>query len=168
MSRKEAYMKRIAVILLTVALLCLSLTGCGNEAGTANYNVNDIASSVESVAKIENPIDITEDDLVYEFGMAMENVSEFSGQKTGVANAAGTVLVVKAVSGKTDDVKNALESYKNGLVSVSENYQNDFPEAYKQISDGRVVTKGDCVILAIAAADVEYTDIDTCIDEAFK
>lgn len=161
-------MKRVFAILLSVCLLCGVLAGCGNGAGKANYNVTDIANALETVASIENPIDITQDDLIYEFGVDVEQVAEFSGQKTGVANTAGTVLVIQAKAGKASDVKTALDSYKNGLVSVSENYQNDFPDAYRQISDGRVITKGDCVILAIAAANVEYTDVDTAIDEALK
>lgn len=97
-----------------------------------------------------------------------DKVEEFSGQKTGVANTAGTVLVVKASAGSVDDIKAALENYKNGLVSVSENYQNDFPEAYQQVSDGRVVAKGDYAVLAIAAAGVDYTEVDAAIDEALK
>ncbi len=162
-------MKRIFVILLSVCLLCGTLAGCGGDSAVKeNYNVNDIASALESVASIENPIDITEDDLTYEFGVDMEQVAEFAGQKTGVANTAGTVLVIKANAGKASDVKTALENYKNGLIAVSENYQSDFPDAYKQISDGRIVTKGDCVILAIAGAGVEYTDVDTAVDEALK
>ena len=84
------------------------------------------------------------------------------------ANTAGTVLVVKASAGSVDDIKAALENYKNGLVSVSENYQNDFPEAYQQVSDGRVVAKGDYAVLAIAAAGVDYTEVDAAIDEALK
>lgn len=159
-------MKRFFAVLLAVCLVGGALAGCSGS--SANYNVNDVASAVETVAKIENPLDITEDDLTYEFGMDMSKIEEFSGQKTGVANTAGTVLVVKAAAGSADDVKTALESYKNGLVSVSENYQSDFPDAYQQVSDGRVVTKGDCVVLAIAAAGVEYTEIDAAIDEALK
>ena len=141
---------------------------CGGRFAGTNYNVNDVASAVETVAKIENPLDITEDDLTYEFGVDMDKVEEFSGQKTGVANTAGTVLVVKASAGSVDDIKAALENYKNGLVSVSENYQNDFPEAYQQVSDGRVVAKGDYAVLAIAAAGVDYTEVDAAIDEALK
>lgn len=159
-------MKRFFAGLLAVCLVGGAFAGCSGN--SANYNVNDVASAVETVAKIENPLDITEDDLTYEFGVDMDKVEEFSGQKTGVANTAGTVLVVKASAGSVDDVKAALENYKNGLVSVSENYQNDFPEAYQQVSDGRVVAKGDYAVLAIAAAGVDYTEIDTAIDEALK
>lgn len=164
-------MKRLISIVLAACLcgtLAFALVGCGSGAGSANYNVGDIAGAVEAVAKIENPLDITEDDLIYEFGVDMGKVAEFSGQKTGVANTAGTVLVVKANAGSADDVKAALEGYKNGLVAVSENYQSDFPEAFRQVSDGRVIGKGDFIVLAIAAAGVEYTDVDTAIDEAFK
>ena len=157
-------MKRFFAGLLAVCLVGAAFAGCSS----ANYNVNDVASAVETVAKIENPLDITEDDLTYEFGVDMDKVEEFSGQKTGVANTAGTVLVVKASAGSVDDIKAALENYKNGLVSVSENYQNDFPEAYQQVSDGRVVAKGDYAVLAIAAAGVDYTEVDAAIDEALK
>ena len=159
-------MKRFFAGLLAVCLVGAAFAGC--RGSSANYNVNDVASAVETVAKIENPLDITEDDLTYEFGVDMDKVEEFSGQKTGVANTAGTVLVVKASAGSVDDIKAALENYKNGLVSVSENYQNDFPEAYQQVSDGRVVAKGDYAVLAIAAAGVDYTEVDAAIDEALK
>ena len=151
-------MKRFFAGLLAVCLVGAAFAGCSGS--SANYNVNDVASAVETVAKIENPLDITEDDLTYEFGVDMDKVEEFSGQKTGVANTAGT--------GSVDDIKAALENYKNGLVSVSENYQNDFPEAYQQVSDGRVVAKGDYAVLAIAAAGVDYTEVDAAIDEALK
>ena len=153
-------MKRFFAGLLAVCLVGAAFAGCSGS--SANYNVNDVASAVE------NPLDITEDDLTYEFGVDMDKVEEFSGQKTGVANTAGTVLVVKASAGSVDDIKAALENYKNGLVSVSENYQNDFPEAYQQVSDGRVVAKGDYAVLAIAAAGVDYTEVDAAIDEALK
>ena len=159
-------MKRFFAGLLAVCLVGAAFAACSGS--SANYNVNDVASAVETVAKIENPLDITEDDLTYEFGVDMDKVEEFSGQKTGVANTAGTVLVVKASAGSVDDIKAALENYKNGLVSVSENYQNDFPEAYQQVSDGRVVAKGDYAVLAIAAAGVDYTEVDAAIDEALK
>lgn len=162
-------MKRLIAVFLAVCLFAaLLLTGCGDNNNSANINVNDVADAVKAVAKVENPLEITEDDLVYEFGVDMDKVAEFSGQKTGIANTAGLVLVIKANSGSAQDVKDALETYQNGLVSVSENYRSDFPEAYQQVSDGRVVMKGDCVVLAIAAAGVDYSEIDTAIDEALK
>ena len=101
-------MKRFFAGLLAVCLVGAAFAGCSGS--SANYNVNDVASAVETVAKIENPLDITEDDLTYEFGVDMDKVEEFSGQKTGVANTAGTVLVVKASAGSVDDIKAIISS----------------------------------------------------------
>ena len=76
-------MKRSIAILLAVCLFAaLLLTGCSDNNNSANVNVNDVADAVKAVAKVENPLDITEDDLVYEFGVDMDKVAEFSGQKT--------------------------------------------------------------------------------------
>ena len=54
-------MKRFFAGLLAVCLVGAAFAGCSGS--SANYNVNDVASAVETVAKIENPLDITEDDL---------------------------------------------------------------------------------------------------------
>ena len=69
-------MKRFFAGLLAVCLVGAAFAGCSGS--SANYNVNDVASAVETVAKIENPLDITEDDLTYEFGVDMDKVEEFS------------------------------------------------------------------------------------------
>ena len=81
-------MKKFATLLAALMVMTAAFAGCSGS--SANYKVNDVASAVETVAKIENPLDITEDDLTYEFGVDMDKVEEFSGQKTGVANTAGT------------------------------------------------------------------------------
>lgn len=159
-------MKRFFAVILAVCLAGVLFVGCGSSA--ASYNINDVADAVKAVANVENPLDISDDDLLYDFGMEKENVEEYVGVKTGVANSAGTVLVVKAASGKIDDVKAALENYKNGILAVSENYKTDFPEAYEQVSAGRIVVKGDYAVLAIAAAGVDYADVDTAIENAIK
>ena len=65
-------MKRFFAGLLAVCLVGAAFAGCSGS--SANYNVNDVASAVETVAKIENPLDITEDDLTYEFGVDMDKV----------------------------------------------------------------------------------------------
>ena len=55
-------MKRFFAGLLAVCLVGAAFAGCSGS--SANYNVNDVASAVETVAKIENPLDITEDRCV--------------------------------------------------------------------------------------------------------
>ena len=107
-------MKRFFAGLLAVCLVGAAFAGCSGS--SANYNVNDVASAVETVAKIENPLDITEDDLTYEFGVDMDKVEEFSGQKTGVANTAGEVGVVETSAGGGGGAPAVLGTFKKRLV----------------------------------------------------
>ena len=93
---------------------------------------------------------------------------EFAGQQTLTNGKPGTVLVVKAAEGKADTVKTQLEAYRDGIVATWENYKDDFPIGYEQTQNGRVVVKGDYVVLAIAGEGVDYSAVDTAIDEALK
>lgn len=159
-------MKRFAAFALTL-VLCLGLfSGCGSE---ANYNVTDVASAIEAVAAIDNPTDFTDDDLTLDMSLDMEaTVEEYAGQRTKTNGAPGAVLVVKAKAGQAETVKAALEGYRDGLVAQWENYKDEFPVGYEQTKAGRVVVKGDYVVLAIAGEGVDYAEIDTAISDALK
>ncbi len=65
-------------------------------------------------------------------------------------------------------MKAALEGYRDGLVAQWENYKDEFPVGYEQTKAGRVVVKGDYVVLAIAGEGVDYAEIDTAISDALK
>ena len=149
-------MKRFAALVLTL-VLCLGLfSACGSE---ANYNVADVAG----------PTDFTDDDLTLDMSLDMEaTVEEYAGQRTKTNGAPGAVLVVKAKAGQADTVKAALEGYRDGLVAQWENYKDEFPVGYEQTKNGRVVVKGDYVVLAIAGEGVDYAEIDTAISDALK
>ena len=159
-------MKRFAAFALTL-VLCLGLfSGCGSE---ANYNVADVASAIEAVAAIDNPTDFPDDDLTLDMSLDMEaTVEEYAGQRTKTNGAPGAVLVVKAKAGQAETVKAALEGYRDGLVAQWENYKDEFPVGYEQTKAGRVVVKGDDVVLAIAGEGVDYAEIDTAISDALK
>ena len=159
-------MKRFAAFALTL-VLCLGLfSGCGSE---ANYNVADVASAIEAVAAIDNPNDFTDDDLTLDMSLDMQTaVEEYAGQRTKTNGAPGAVLVVKAKAGQAETVKAALEGYRAGLVAQWEDYKDEFPVGYEQTKAGRVVVKGDYVVLAIAGEGVDYAEIDTAISDALK
>lgn len=159
-------MKRFVALMLMLVLCLGLLSGCGSE---ANYNVSDVASAVEAVAKIDNPTDFTDDDLTLDMSLDMEaTVEEYAGQRTKTNGAPGAVLVVKAKAGQAETVKTAMEGYRDGLVAQWENYKDEFPAGYEQTKNGRVVVKGDYVVLAIAGEGVDYAEIDTAINDALK
>ena len=159
-------MKRFAAFALTLVLCVGLFSGFGSE---ANYNVADVASAIEAVAAIDNPTDFTDDDLTLDMSLDMEAaVEEYAGQRTKTNGAPGAVLVVKAKAGQAETVKAALEGYRDGLVAQWENYKDEFPVGYEQTKAGRVVVKGDYVVLAIAGEGVDYAEIDTAISDALK
>ena len=126
-------------------------------------------SAIEAVAAIDNPTDFTDDDLTLDMSLDMEAaVEEYAGQRTKTNGAPGAVLVVKAKAGQAETVKAALEGYRDGLVAQWENYKDEFPVGYEQTKAGRVVVKGDYVVLAIAGEGVDYAEIDTAISDALK
>lgn len=162
-------MKRILSLVLAAVLTVLPLSACGGGSTSANsYNVGDVAKAVGDVCKIENAKEFTEDEMTYDMSLDKSAYEEFSGQRTTTNGMSGAVLVVKASAGNADTVKTALEAYRDGIVAQFENYKADFPIGYEQTKNGRVVAKGDYVVLAIAGEGVEYTEVDKAIDEALK
>lgn len=159
-------MKRIFSALLAASLIICLFAACSG--GSANYNVSDVAKAVGDVCKIDNPKEFDKDTLVYEVGLSEEDFEEFAGQRTLTNGQPGTALVIKAKAGKADTIKSALEQYRDGVVAVAGNYKDDFPVGYEQTKNARVVAKGDYVVYAVAGEGVDYTDVDTAIDEALK
>lgn len=162
-------MKRILSLVLLAVLTVLPLAACGgNGTSAASHNVGDVAKTVGDVCKIENAKEFTEDEMTYDMSLDKSAYEEFAGQRTTTNGMSGAVLVVKAAAGNADTVKTALETYRDGIVAQFENYKADFPVGYEQTKSGRVVAKGDYVVLAIAGEGVDYADVDKAIDEALK
>ena len=158
-------MKKIIAVLLTVCLCAAAFAACGKE--NASYNINDVSAAVEKAVTIETPIAFSEDDLKLDMSMDMANVEEYTGHRTGKNGAAGAVLVIKAKAGAADTVKAQLETYKQGQAAFLANYP-EFAAAQKQAEQGRIVVKGDYLVLAIAGEGIDYTAVDKAIDEALK
>ncbi|HIW53676.1 MAG TPA: DUF4358 domain-containing protein [Candidatus Ruthenibacterium merdigallinarum] len=157
-------MKRIFAVVLSACLALGVLAGCSGS--SASYDVNEVASAVAAVCNIDGPADFTQDDMEFMMNLPADSYDEFAGQYTTTNGASGTVLVVHAASGKAADVESALAAYRDGLVAQFETYKDDFPVGYEQNKAGRVVVKGDYVVLALAGADVDYADVDAAIEEA--
>lgn len=157
-------MKKLLAICLSICLLTLCLTACG---GGVKASVTDIAAAVEAAAGITNPMAIDDDELIYSMAITKENVAEYAGSHTGVSGSSGTVLAVKAVSGKATDVKTELEAFCASNADFLSNYP-EFATAQEQAKNGRVVVKGDVVVLAIAGPDADYAAVDAAIETAMK
>ncbi len=159
-------MKKIFIATLLICLLGLALISC-SSAETLTNTVPDIATAVSEVGDIQEPNELTEDNLVYDMGITVENVAEFSGFTTGITGNSGTIVVIKAADGKVADVQAELEAYK----MVNADFLSLYPEfasAQTQAENGRIVAKADVVVLAIAGPNADYAAVDTAIEEALQ
>ncbi len=160
-------MKKVIIISLAVCILTFCLISCSSTSETLTNTVPDIASSVLEVSGIQDAKDLTQDNLVYDMGLTVENIEEFAGYTTGVTGNSGTIVVVKAVSGKASDIQAELEAYKVTNADFLSLYP-EFATAQTQAENGRVVSKADVVVLAIGGPDADYAAVDTAIEEALQ
>ena len=97
-------MKRFFAGLLAVCLVGAAFAGCSGS--SANYNVNDVASAVETVAKIENPLDITEDTVSFPWFPFTIEPDAVATYTEFVCKLCDMARRIKRVSGKAVDTDN--------------------------------------------------------------
>ncbi|MEG1407121.1 MAG: DUF4358 domain-containing protein, partial [Ruthenibacterium sp.] len=114
-----------------------------------------------------NPLAFTDDDLVYDMSIDKAMVDSYVGHRTGVNGASGAVLVLKTTDGNVDTVKAQFETYCKNTAAFLANYP-EFAAAQKQAEQGRVVAKGNYLVLAIAGEGTDYAAVDTAIADALK
>lgn len=113
-------MKKYIAVVLAACLALVCLCACS---GKKTYDIQELLSAVEASAGLTDPVDLTEEDLNYDMGLTMENIDSFAGKTENVNGASGRVLVIKAVSGKGEDVKTELQSYVTSRAEFLGNYE---------------------------------------------
>lgn len=166
-------MKRFAALLSALCLVLCFFSACKSN---ANVNIQDVHAAVLAASPIENPVAVAEDDLIYEMDLSMDNIDSFVGTRSNTSGNGDTVLVIKAKSGCADAVKAELEAERDSRAEFLKSYE-DFAVYQQKAEAGRVVMKGDVILLVIGGnddtvasdgAEAAYADIDKAIDEALK
>lgn len=167
-------MKKILSVILAGVFSLTALTACGKKAETPSYDVNEVLKTITDAVPVAMAGDLTEEELTVMAGINMEDVASFAGQYCMANVSADTVLVIEAKEGKVDTIKTAVEAYKENVVKSFELY---LPAQYEKAKAGRVVVKGNYVVLAILGDPIQiedegidkaYEPVDAAIDEAFK
>lgn len=158
-------MKKLLAVLLILSLSAVCLAGCAG--GGVKNSPADIAAAVESAAGLVNASPMDDDEMIYTMAVTMDNVETYAGSYSNSVGASGTVLVIKAKSGKADSVKTELETYQSKNADLLSTY-TEFATASQQAKDGRIVVKGDVIVLAIAGPDADYAAVDTAIEGALQ
>ena len=170
-------MKKLVALALA-ALLCLSLfTACGNDSDggkdEAVYDVNEILRAITEVAEVRMATDV-DDEYMQFIGITDDMYDAYAGSYCPITPGVDIVLVIQAKSDKVSDVQSVLERRRQEIFTANENYigaMRDKAEA------GRVVVKGNYVLLVIAGdegvvedegVEKAYEPIDEAIDKAFN
>ena len=183
---------KLSVIAVS-AVLAVALTGCGGSASSAPSSVSsasasapvtdaaspaadtaengtaDLDSAVETLLAadpISNQFEITAMNIEYDFGLKAEDVAGYKGVKSNDNGDAGLVLVVKAASGKAQDIVTALESYKQDQVAFYGNYA-EFAQAQSNVENAIISAKGDRVVMVIASNECS-ADLTSAVDSALN
>lgn len=132
----------------------------------------DAAAPVAMASELAPSIEGSDAFMTDLFGLKLEDIEDYYGKTTMVNVSSDVVLMVKAVPGKVEDVKAALEARRDAIAASFEMYLED---QYIKATNGRVVTKGDYVLLVIAGdtdrivegeVDAVYAELDEIIDQA--
>lgn len=134
------------------------------------YSVDDLLAAIAPAAGIDGGIELTARDITGGDTAPIENFAAFAGaQSPTYAQQGGMVAVIQAKPGTVEDVKATVEAYLDSVLAQGEAYKTDYPVAYENVQNARVVVNGDYVVFAVAGTDpaAGYTVLDATIAAAF-
>lgn len=169
-------MKKISIIILTMALTLAFITGCSKDDTKAPSN--DIPSSTETENDDStNNTEITVDDILnaikaaygenylpnmefdtesleMEFGLTSDMYEAVKAELPMISTHADRVVIVKATEGRADDVEAALITAKENKVNDTLQYPMNLPK----INSTKIVRNGDFVCFLMVGAINENMD----------
>ncbi len=165
-------MKKIIALALS-AVLAISMVACGGNDSTSAYDVSVVAKTIEDANPIRMSTPIEQDYIDF-IGLTEDMFTAYAGSYCPITPGVDVIIVVEAKEGKVEDVKAVLENRKAELVAANENYVGSL---LSKAEAGRVVVKGNYVVLVIAGDEIvvedqgveaAYAPVDAAIEEAFK
>lgn len=165
-------MKKIISFVLA-AVMALSMVACGGGEEAASYDVAAVAKTIEDANPIRMSTPIAQDYIDF-IGLSEDMYEAYAGSYCPITPGVDVIMVVEAKDGKVEDVKAKLEQRKAEIVAANENYVGSLLDKAKE---GRIVVKGNVVVLVIAGDEMvvedqgvakAYEPVDAAIEEAFK
>ena len=165
-------MKKIIALALA-AVLAISMVACGGGEEASAYDVAAVAKTIEAKNPIRMSTPIAQDYIDF-IGLSEDMYEAYAGSYCPITPGVDVIMVVEAKEGKVEDVKAKLEQRKAEIVAANENYVGSLLEKAKE---GRIVVKGNVVVLVIAGDEMvvedqgvekAYEPVDAAIEEAFK
>ena len=165
-------MKKIISFALA-AVMALSMVACGGGEEAKSYDVAAVAKTIEDANPIRMSTPIAQDYIDF-IGLSEDMYEAYAGSYCPITPGVDVIMVVEAKDGKVEDVKAKLEQRKAEIVAANENYVGSLLDKAKE---GRIVVKGNVVVLVIAGDEMvvedqgvakAYEPVDAAIEEAIK
>jgi len=137
--------------------LVLMLVGCGGTKKDAQDYKNDV-STKDLIGAVAEELgedywpdaDLTAELLNEWYGVADTMYEEFSGQTPMISTNVDTLIIVKATDDHVEDVKNALNTYREAMVQDTMQYPMNLPK----IQASEVQTFGNYICFVQLGADI--------------
>lgn len=178
-------MKKFIAMALAAIMAMAAFTACGGDDSSSQsqssekpaYDVAAVHKTIEDANPIRMPSAI--DDTYMEYLSTISSLTPdmyeaYSGSYCPVSPGVDIILVIQAKADMAEDVAAALTEIKDSIYAANENYIGALKD---KAEAGRIVTKGDYVVLVIAGDETvvedegvekAYEPVDAAIDEAFK
>ena len=153
-------MKRIAVLLLAVAMIALA--GCSG--GTAKtVDLNAVKDTLAAQYDLTDMMALSEDDILDVYGIKAEDVKQFVALVARTNTSADEILFFEAVDADAAArVKEKVDARYQAKLNEAKDYM---PDEYEKISACKVETSGNCVSLIVSADAEAMTKL---YQDAFK
>jgi hypothetical protein len=158
-------MKKMIALALTIlclvvcAVLLCSLAACsgGDEGKSVDFSVQEAMTDLLAAAPIDDPLTLTEGDMLDFYGIQGEDMSEFAATMCSNGISAQEIVLVKAVS--EDSAKTVEEKLQNRLENRKSELKDYLPDQYEIVSNCQVVRDGVYVRLIISPEEEQLVEI---------
>lgn len=151
--------KKFWAVLAAACLTLALLAGCGGgSSSAAAKSVDEVYAAVTQANAIDNPRELGDNDLMYDYLLSMDDIAEYKGVVSNDSYNAGLVLVIRCAEGKAETVRAALEEYRQSWLTLSANYSDEYAEAVPHVENGVLQASGDMVVMAWASNECAAPD----------
>lgn len=156
--------KLISTLLLGLSLF--TLVGCSSSSEgpklKGDISVSSLADTLNTEIGVPMGQEADETIATDLFHLNLEDVNEYKIYHTMVMNFAANIAVVEAKDGKADAVATSLEQRKEDVVN---NFKQYLPDQLEIAESGKVIKKGNYVVLIILE---DMTKAEEIVENSFE
>ena len=150
-------------ILISLAMICVLLTGCGKAdkpAAPVDVELTSVMETIENDFGNDLPMMMPADETVLQdfYGLTTEQVSDYAISLAAMNVHATEIIMVEAQEGKLEEVKAALDARMETVNSIWSTY---LPDQYELVKNRKTLEVGNYLVIVIAEKADEIMKVIT-------